>query len=124
MRYADVQNHVGGAYLSPDVPVAEVHDPSSGAVIARMPLSSARAVDDAVRAARAALPYWSATPIEARVQAFRRDEALLERHLDELAAPVTEEDGRITREARGEVLQSAERTELAGSLPQRTNRMS
>ena len=27
MRYADVQNYVGGAFVAPDVPVAAVYDP-------------------------------------------------------------------------------------------------
>ena len=118
MRYADVQNYVGGSFVSPDVPVAEVHDPSSGEVISRVPLSSAREVDAAVRAARAAFPAWSATPIKERVQVFYRYKALLERHLDELAALVTEENGKIAGEARAEVLKSAELTEFACSLPQ------
>src|SRR5688500_14354033 len=118
MRYADVQNYVGGVFVAPDVPVAEVHDPSSGEVIARVPLSTGREVDDAVRAARAAFPGWSATPIKERVQVFYRYKALLERHLDELAALVTEENGKIASEARAEVLKSAELTEFACSLPQ------
>jgi malonate-semialdehyde dehydrogenase (acetylating)/methylmalonate-semialdehyde dehydrogenase len=118
MRYADVQNYVGGAFVSPDVPVADVHDPSSGEVIARVPLSSTREVDAAVRAARAAFPAWAATPIKERVQVFYRYKALLERHLDELAALVTEENGKIASEARAEVLKSAELTEFACSLPQ------
>ena len=118
MRYADVQNYVGGSFVSPDVPVTEVHDPSSGEVIARVPLSSAREVDAAVRAARAAFPAWAATPLKERVQVFYRYKTLLERHLDELAALVTEENGKIASEARAEVLKSAELTEFACSLPQ------
>jgi malonate-semialdehyde dehydrogenase (acetylating)/methylmalonate-semialdehyde dehydrogenase len=118
MRYADVQNYVGGAFVAPDVPAAEVHDPSSGEVISRVPMSSAREVDAAVRAARAAFPGWAATPIKDRVQVFYRYKALLERHVDELAALVTEENGKIASEARAEVLKSAELTEFACSLPQ------
>jgi len=118
MRHADVQNYVAGAFVAPDVPVADVHDPSSGEVIARVPLSSAREVDAAVRSARAAFPAWAATPIKERVQVFFRYKALLERHLDELAALVTEENGKVAGEARAEVLKSAELTEFACSLPQ------
>ena len=43
---------------------------------------------------------------------------LLEQHIDELAALITEENGKIDREARAEVLKSAELTEFACSLPQ------
>lgn len=118
MRYADVQNYLGGAFVAPDVLVADVHDPSSGEVISRVPMSSAREVDAAVRSAQAAQPGWAATPIKDRVQVFYRYKALLERHIDELAALVTEENGKIASEARAEVLKSAELTEFACSLPQ------
>src|SRR5204863_9518784 len=65
-----------------------------------------------------ALPAWSHTPIKERVQVFFRYKTLLERHIDELAALVTEENGKIASEARAEVLKSAELTEFACSLPQ------
>lgn len=38
----------------------DVHDPASGAVVARVPLARATDVDDAVAAARAAQPVWAA----------------------------------------------------------------
>ena len=118
MKYAEVQNCIGGAFVSPDAPTLDVYDPSSGAVLSRVPLSSARDVDAAVQSAQAAFPAWSTTPIKERVQVFYRYKALLERHIDELAALVTEENGKIAIEARAEVLKSAELTEFACSLPQ------
>jgi malonate-semialdehyde dehydrogenase (acetylating)/methylmalonate-semialdehyde dehydrogenase len=118
MKYAEVQNCIGGVFLSPDAPRLDVHDPSSGALLSRVPLSSARDVDAAVIAAREAFPAWSATPIKERVQVLYRYKTLLETHIDELAALVTEENGKIASEARAEVLKSAELTEFACSLPQ------
>ncbi len=118
MKYAQVQNYVGGAFVSPDTPLLDVYDPSSGHLISRVPLSGAREVDAAVQAARAAFPAWSATPIKERVQVLYRYKALLELHIDELSALVTEENGKIASEARAEVLKSAELTEFACSLPQ------
>src|SRR6195256_268295 len=118
MKYAEVQNCIGGAFVSPDAPLLDVHDPSSGRLISRVPLSSRREVDAAVIAARKAFPAWSATPIKERVQVFFRYKTLLEKHIDELARLVTEENGKIDSEARAEVLKSAELTEFACSLPQ------
>ena len=118
MRYPEVRNYIGDGFQSADVQLLDVHDPSSGEVISRVPLSQAREVDAAVRAAKAALPAWAATPIKERVQVFYRYKALLEKHIDELAALVTEENGKIASEARAEVLKSAELTEFACSLPQ------
>ena len=118
MRYAEVRNYIGDGFQSADVQLLDVFDPSSGEVISRVPLSRATEVDAAVRAAKAALPAWSATPIKDRVQVFYRYKALLERDLHSLAALITEENGKIASEARAEVLKSAELTEFACSLPQ------
>ena len=87
-------------------------------MIAELPLSGHREVDLAVRAAQRALPAWAATPIKERVQVFYKYKALLEKHIDALAALVTEENGKIDSEARAEVLKSAELSEFACSLPQ------
>lgn len=118
MKYAEVRNYIGDGFQPADVQLLDVFDPSSGEVISRVPLSQAKEVDAAVRAAKAALPAWSATPIKERVQVFYRYKALLERDIDSLAALVTEENGKIASEARAEVLKSAELTEFACSLPQ------
>ncbi len=118
MKYAEVQNCIGGAFVSPEASWLDVYDPSSGSVISRVPLSSGKDVDAAVTAAREVFPRWSGMPIKERVQVLYRYKALLEKNIDELAALVTEENGKIASEARAEVLKSAELTEFACSLPQ------
>src|SRR5918992_5177223 len=118
MKYPEVRNWVGGSFVTAPRPLLDVFDPSSGTVISRVPLSAAEEVDAAVRCAKAAFPAWAATPIKERVQIFYRYKALLERDIDELAALVTEENGKVDSEARAEVLKSAELTEFAVSLPQ------
>jgi len=122
MKYAELQNYVAGGFVAPTKsrPSLDVYDPSSGDIISKVPLSEAADVDAAVHAARAAFPAWSAMPIKERVQVFYRYKALLEQHIDELAALVTEENGKIASEARAEVSKSAELTEFACSLPQIT----
>jgi malonate-semialdehyde dehydrogenase (acetylating) / methylmalonate-semialdehyde dehydrogenase len=120
MKYPPVSNYLNGSFVLDDLPTLEVYNPSEGSVISSVPLSSRREVDRALESARAAFPGWSATPIKERVQIFYRYKALLEHHLDELAALVTEENGKIPSEARAEVLKSAELTEFACSLPQIT----
>src|SRR5215510_3598432 len=122
MKYAELRNYVGGAFVSPAAPRSflDVYNPSSGDVISRVPLSDAAELDAAVHTARAAFSAWSALPIKERVQVFYRYKALLEKHIDELSALVTEENGKIASEARAEVLKAAELTEFACSLPQIT----
>ena len=122
MKYPAVTNYIGGSFVPGDGGLAllDVFNPSDGSVISQVPLSAAAEVDAAVRSAREAFPKWSATPIKDRVQIFYRYRQLLEQHLDELAALVTEENGKVAPEARAEVLKSIELTEFACSLPQIT----
>ena len=121
MKYPDVMNWLGGgpdSGATADVALLDVTNPASGDVIARVPLSAAREVDRAVLAAGTVQPAWAATPIKERVQVLFRYRTLLEMHIDELTALVTEENGKIVSEARAEILKSIELTEFACSLPQ------
>ncbi|MGZ5443684.1 MAG: CoA-acylating methylmalonate-semialdehyde dehydrogenase [Thermoanaerobaculia bacterium] len=118
-KYPDVRNYIGGTFVDASArSMLDVTNPADGSVISRVPLSGMREIDQAVDAARKALPAWSATPIKERVQVFYRYKALLEKNTDELAALVTEENGKIKGEGAAEVLKSAELCEFATSLPQ------
>src|SRR5688572_926993 len=116
--YPTAPNYVGGRRMNVDGPMVDVHDPGTGEIIARTPLSTRADVDAAVASAGKAFPAWSATPIKERVQVFFRYKALLEQHLDELAALITRENGKTLAESRAEVLKAAELAEFACSLPQ------
>lgn len=114
-----LSNVIGGRIVkSTTEKTLEVFDPSNGEVISQVPLSSSDDVDAAVRAARAALPGWAGTPIKERTQVFFRYRQLLEQHMAELSALVTEENGKVESEATAEVLKSIELTEYACSMPQ------
>ncbi len=95
-----------------------VTNPSIGSEIAYVPLSTARDVDDAVQSARTAFSAWSSTPIKERAQVFFRYKTLMEKHAQELAALVHEENGKIVSEAMAEVEKAIEVTEFACSMPQ------
>ncbi len=71
----------------------EVVNPSTEAVIGRIPAGGPADVDAAVAAARAALPAWAATPPAARAAALRAIAAGLTEQRDELAACVVSELG-------------------------------
>ncbi|MBL0926534.1 MAG: aldehyde dehydrogenase family protein [Phycisphaerales bacterium] len=55
---------------------------------------SAAHVDQALAAARAALPVWSAWPVERRAEALRAFQRLAQRHADELAGLICDETGK------------------------------
>src|SRR3954451_23248666 len=120
-RYPDIRNYIGGTFVEHDADrYLDVFNPADGSVISRVPLSAAADVDRAVAAAQKAFPAWSAMPIKERVQVFFRYKTLLEKNIEELAALVTEENGKVLGEGKAEVLKSAELTEFACSLPQIT----
>ncbi len=116
--YPAVRNFIGGRFVSGEIQSLDVINPSDGSLLSRVPLSSAADVDSAVRAAAAAFPAWSTTPIKERVQVFFRYRTLLEQHRDELAALIGEEHGKIRSEAEAEISKAIELTEFACSLPQ------
>src|SRR5438128_1372287 len=120
-KYPPVRNYIGGEFVEGNGSnYLDVTNPADGSVISRVPLSQAKEVDRAVQAAKKAFPAWSSMPIKERVQVFFRYKTLLEKHIDELSALITEENGKIDSEARAEILKSAELTEFACSLPQIT----
>jgi malonate-semialdehyde dehydrogenase (acetylating)/methylmalonate-semialdehyde dehydrogenase len=112
-------NFVGGRWVASRASATfPVMNPAVGEQIASAPLSTAQDVDDAVRAAEAALPAWSARPIKERAQVFFRYKTLMEKQMNELAALVQLENGKILPEAVAEVEKSIEVTEFACSMPQ------
>jgi len=120
-KYPDVRNYIAGNFVESTTDEhLDVTNPADGSVISRVPLSSGTDVDRAVEAAKKAFPAWSGMPIKERVQVFFRYKTLLEQNIEELAALVTEENGKILSEGKAEVLKSAELTEFACSLPQIT----
>ena len=119
MKYSPVQNFINGKFVDAATQKSlEVISPLDGNLLSKVPMSSAKDLDDAVKAAKAAFPVWSKTPIKERVQVFFRYKTLLERDLKELAALCSEENGKTISESVAEVEKSIELTEFATSLPQ------
>jgi malonate-semialdehyde dehydrogenase (acetylating) / methylmalonate-semialdehyde dehydrogenase len=95
----------------------DVPDPSTGGLLARVPLSNAHDVDRAVRAARRAYPAWRETPVATRARLIARFRDLLETHEIELARVVVQENGKTLDEALGSVRRGIEAAEHATSGP-------
>src|SRR3982751_2980103 len=95
----------------------EVYNPSTGRVIARVPLGTAGDVDRAVRAAAAALPAWAETPAVERARVLFRFWDRLTAHADDLAQLVTREHGKTLAESRASVQRGIEMVEFACGIP-------
>ena len=114
-----LKNYIGGSWIeSAGKNSLPVENPSTGEIISTVPLSNAKDVDEAVKAAQQALTSWSVMPIKERVQVFFRYKTLLEKHTQELAELVHKENGKIMSEAVAEIEKSIEVTEFACSMPQ------
>jgi len=119
-KYGFLQNFINGRFtdvLDPGYSLSVI-SPLDGVLLAEMPCSGSADLDAAVTSARAAFPGWSRTPIKERVQVFFRYKTLLEKNLNELAALVSEENGKTPGEAIAEIEKCIELTEFATSLPQ------
>jgi malonate-semialdehyde dehydrogenase (acetylating)/methylmalonate-semialdehyde dehydrogenase len=103
-KYGRLKNYINGGFAeSGSGRSLSVHSPLDGSLLAEMPCSGSADLDAAVAAARTAFPRWSRTPIKERVQVFFRYKYLLEQHLEELAALVSEENGKTRSEAVAEI---------------------
>jgi acyl-CoA reductase-like NAD-dependent aldehyde dehydrogenase len=85
----------------------EVLNPATEEVVAACPRASKAQLDQAVAAAKAAFPAWSATPIETRKQALVAIADVLKANVDVLGRLLTQEQGKPLRDATGEVLGTA-----------------
>ena len=118
MKYANLSNFIKVGYRNCDGQYIDVFSPLNGDVISKVPLSSADVVDEAVAGAKQAFPAWAEQPIKERAQVFYRYRNLLEKHFEELAALISEENGKTIDESRAEISVSIEMAEFATSLPQ------
>ena len=119
MKYSPVQNYINGKFVNASsLRTLDVISPVDGTFLSKVPMSTAKDLDDAVKAASVAFPAWSKMPIKERVQVFFRYKYLLEKNLKELAEMVQEENGKTYSEAVAEIEKSIELTEFACSLPQ------
>src|SRR5665647_158570 len=95
----------------------DIHDPSTGEVIAQTPCCTVEEVNTAIESAKKAFPAWSQTPVMKRAQVIFKFRELLEAHMDELTDMVARENGKVWEEARGDILKIKEPIELACGIP-------
>lgn len=88
-------------------PVDAIHDPATGAVLARVPRLGRAEVDAAIDAAARAFGPWSQRLAAERAAALRGWADLVVTHAEDLARIMTAEQGKPLGEARGEVLSAA-----------------
>jgi malonate-semialdehyde dehydrogenase (acetylating)/methylmalonate-semialdehyde dehydrogenase len=95
----------------------DIYNPSTGQVIARVPLCGVAEVHQVVSSAAEAFPAWSDTPVVERARLMFRYRELLEANFHELSQLVTREHGKTLTEARAEVRRGIEVVEFACGIP-------
>jgi malonate-semialdehyde dehydrogenase (acetylating)/methylmalonate-semialdehyde dehydrogenase len=113
-----LRNYIGGEWTVQDASeTLEVRNPATGEIIAKVPLSTAKEVGQAVDAARSAFEEWRETPPYTRARYMIRLRNLMEERFEELARIIVSEHGKILDEARGEVRRMIENVEVASGIP-------
>jgi acyl-CoA reductase-like NAD-dependent aldehyde dehydrogenase len=109
---------IAGQLVPGDMSMSVIN-PATEDVLAECPRASGAQLDQAVAAAKAAFPAWSATPIAERKQTLIAIADRIDAHAEELARLLTQEQGKPLNHARGEVVVTALtfRTFAAYDLP-------
>jgi len=113
-----LQNFVGGSWVpAKAASTLDVTNPANGEVLARVPLSTRADVDGAAAAAAAAWPDWRSRAVGERTEFIYSLREQFRRRLDEIAASITREGGKVTSDARAEVTRAIEVLEVACATP-------
>jgi malonate-semialdehyde dehydrogenase (acetylating)/methylmalonate-semialdehyde dehydrogenase len=114
----NVRSFIGGKFRDSSAQkVDPIPNPATGETIASLPHSTREEINEAVAAAKKAFPAWSETPVPERAQVMFRFKALFDKHIDELSAIVTQENGKTLDESRGEVKRAIEVIDFACGAP-------
>ena len=113
-----LKNYVDGFWVeSQSTRLNDVHNPATGEVIAKVPMSTKDEVNMAVEAAKSAFEEWRETPPFTRSRYMFRLRNIMEERFEDLAEIIVKEHGKIIDEARGEVRRGIENVEVAAGVP-------
>jgi malonate-semialdehyde dehydrogenase (acetylating) / methylmalonate-semialdehyde dehydrogenase len=113
-----VPNYIRGDFrASTSSRLADVLNPATAEILARVPFSAAADVDAAAAAAHDAFPAWRGTPAVDRVQYLFTLKTLLHEEFEDLARTITMECGKTLGESRAELQRAIENVEVAAGIP-------
>ncbi|MGC2245024.1 MAG: CoA-acylating methylmalonate-semialdehyde dehydrogenase [Terriglobales bacterium] len=111
-------NYIGGRWIPAQTSSQlDVTNPANGEILARVPLCGVTDVEAAVAAATAALPDWRGRAVGERTEYIFALREQFRRRIDDLAASVTREGGKVLSDARAEITRSIEVLEVACASP-------
>ena len=96
---------------------ADVFNPATGEVQARVALATEAELAAAVASAKAAQPAWAATNPQRRARVFMKFVDLLNQNMDEIAEMLSREHGKTIEDAKGDVIRGLEVCEFVIGIP-------
>jgi len=112
-----LKNYIDGEWVESKGELQDVINPATGKLIAKIPYSTKKEVDEVVEVAKKAFPEWRKTTPLARVRCLFRLKELLEENFEELSRVQTQEHGKTIDESRGETRRGIENVEVAAGIP-------
>ncbi|MGI9438939.1 MAG: aldehyde dehydrogenase family protein, partial [Parvibaculales bacterium] len=110
----EVQHFIGGqATRGAATRDGNIFNPNTGKVQASVCLGGADDVNAAVDAAKKVQPEWAATNPQRRARVMFKFKELLEANMDELAALLSSEHGKVIADSKGDVQRGLEVIEFA-----------
>lgn len=94
-----------------------VYNPSTGEQSGNTPLATAAEVGDAIASSQAAFPGWAATSPITRARVMFKYKQLVEDNIEELAALLASEHGKVHSDAKGSIIRGLEVVEFACGIP-------
>lgn len=118
MQVDVLKNFIAGEWVkSRQENLLDVLNPATAELVARVALSSATEVNNAVVAGMSAYPEWRQTPAVQRVQYLFKLKQILEENFEDLSQMITMENGKTLSESRGEMRRAIENVEVACGIP-------
>jgi len=113
-----IPNGISGRKLtSASQRFSAVFNPATGEETARLPLSDAAELNEAVAAAKKAAAAWGTTPPVKRVKPMFKFKALLEANADKMARAISAEHGKTHSDALGELQRGIDVVDFACGIP-------
>ncbi len=97
---------------------ADIFDPNTGAVTAKVALANASELDAAVRSAQIAQTAWAQVNPQRRARVLFEFKRLVDANMEPLAAMLSSEHGKIIADSRGDVMRGVDVIEFACGVPQ------
>jgi malonate-semialdehyde dehydrogenase (acetylating)/methylmalonate-semialdehyde dehydrogenase len=114
----DIDHFIGGKRTAgTSGRFADVFDPNTGDVQARVALASTAEVQSVIANAAAAQPAWGATNPQRRARVLMKFVDLINRDMNALARTLSSEHGKTLADARGDVQRGLEVIEFACGIP-------